>query len=91
MASRTNEVSSRSLEPKLDILVVGAGFGGCYLLHLLRSKSFTVKVLEAGPALGGVWCWNRYPGARVDCELPYYGFSDPAIWSSFTWTERFPG
>lgn len=33
---------------------------------------------------------QRYPGARVDCEFPYYGFSDPAIWSTFQWTERFP-
>lgn len=23
--------------------------------------------------------------------MPYYGFSDPAIWSTFTWTERYPG
>lgn len=73
-----------------DVLVVGAGFGGCYMLHLLRRNGFSVKVLEAGSTLGGVWCWNRYPGARVDCEMPYYGFSDPEIWSTWSWTERFP-
>ena len=22
--------------------------------------------------------------------MPYYGFSDPAIWSTFNWTERYP-
>lgn len=66
------------------------GFGGCYLLHLLREKGFTVKVIEAGIGLGGIWSWNRYPGARVDCEFPYYGFSDPAIWSTWNWPERFP-
>lgn len=26
----------------------------------------------------------------MDCEFPYYGFSDPAIWRTFQWTERFP-
>lgn len=41
-----------------DVIVVGAGFGGCYLLHLLRKNGFKVKVLEAGTSLGGVWCWN---------------------------------
>ncbi|PPJ60671.1 hypothetical protein CBER1_03433 [Cercospora berteroae] len=79
-----------SEEQELDVIVVGAGFGGCHLLHNLRKNGFSVKVLEAGPTLGGVWCWNRYPGARVDCEFPYYGFSDPAIYETFTWTERFP-
>ena len=41
-----------------DVIVVGAGFGGCYLLHLLRKNGFKIKVLEAGTTLGGVWCWN---------------------------------
>lgn len=27
--------------------------------------------------------WNRYPGARVDVEVPYYGFSHPEIWSNW--------
>lgn len=92
----------------LDVVVVGAGFGGCYLLHLLRKNGFKTRVLEAGTTLGGVWCWNvslslpmavlsradqvpkRYPGARVDCEMPYYGYSDPDIWSTWIWTERYP-
>ena len=26
----------------------------------------------------------------MDCEFPYYGFSDPAIWGTFQWKERFP-
>lgn len=34
--------------------------------------------------------YKCYPGARVDCEFPYYGYSDPNIWSTFTWTERYP-
>ncbi|KAF2486985.1 hypothetical protein BDY17DRAFT_288105 [Neohortaea acidophila] len=77
-------------EKKVDVLVVGAGFGGCYLLHILRKHGLSVQLLEAGTTVGGVWAWNRYPGARVDCEMPYYGFSDPDVWSTFTWTERYP-
>lgn len=33
---------------------------------------------------------QRYPGARVDHEMPWYGFSAPEIWNSWTWKERFP-
>ena len=54
-----------------DVIVVGGGFGGCYLLHLLRQNGFSVTLLEAGRRLGGVWAWSCYPGARVDVELPY--------------------
>lgn len=84
--------SSNEQSPHLhfDVTVVGAGFGGCYLLKKLRESGLRVQVFEAGTSLGGVWSWNRYPGARVDCEFPYYGFSDPAIWSTFIWKERFP-
>lgn len=73
-----------------DAVIIGGGFGGCYLVHLLRKNGFSAILLEAAPRLGGVWATSCYPGARVDCELPYYGFSDPAIWSSWNWTERFP-
>jgi cation diffusion facilitator CzcD-associated flavoprotein CzcO len=75
---------------ELDVLVIGAGFGGCYMLHLLRKNGYKTKVVEAAKSPGGVWAWNRYPGARVDCEFPYYGFSDPDIWNTFEWTERYP-
>ena len=47
-----------SQQQDLDVIVVGAGFGGCYLLHLLRQNGFKTQVLEAGTAIGGVWCWN---------------------------------
>lgn len=75
--------------PDYDVIVVGGGFSGCCLLKLLREQGFSVLLLEANSRLGGVWAWTHYPGARVDSELPYYGYSDPAIWSTWTWTERF--
>lgn len=56
----------------LDVLVVGAGFAGLYQLENLRSRGYSVKVVEAGEGLGGIWHWNRYPGARVDSEGPIY-------------------
>ncbi|MBV9921002.1 MAG: NAD(P)-binding protein, partial [Pseudonocardia sp.] len=50
----------------VDVVVIGAGFAGLRALHTLRGQGLTVAVLEAGDGIGGVWYWNRYPGARCD-------------------------
>ncbi|KAF4845217.1 Baeyer-Villiger monooxygenase [Colletotrichum siamense] len=74
-----------------DILIVGGGFGGCYALHQMRALGYTVKLLEAGSDFGGVWHFNKYPGARVDSETPLYQLSLHNAWRSFNFQERFPG
>jgi cation diffusion facilitator CzcD-associated flavoprotein CzcO len=38
-----------------DIVVVGAGFSGLYLLHNLREAGFSVRLLEEAPRPGGIW------------------------------------
>jgi cation diffusion facilitator CzcD-associated flavoprotein CzcO len=40
--------------------------------------------------LGGTWRWNRYPGARVDSEVPEYEYSIPEVWKDWTWTTNYP-
>ena len=57
---------------ELDVVIVGAGFNGVYLLHKLRSEGYAVRLIEAQSGLGGVWQANRYPGARVDSHVPNY-------------------
>ncbi len=84
MTSETQSVEA------FDILVVGAGFTGIYQLHRLRQLGFSVRLLEAGADLGGIWYWNCYPGARVDTHVPMYEFSSEDLWRDWTWTERFP-
>ncbi|KAJ5014610.1 Baeyer-Villiger monooxygenase [Colletotrichum sp. SAR 10_99] len=74
----------------LDVIIVGAGFGGCYLLRNLRKQGFRAQIFEEGHGLGGVWWHNRYPGARVDTDTPYYEFSDPEIWEEWEWAEKYP-
>ncbi|PLN76327.1 FAD/NAD(P)-binding domain-containing protein [Aspergillus taichungensis] len=75
----------------LDAIIVGGGFGGCYLLRNLRKLGFRVRIFEEGQGLGGVWWHNRYPGARVDNNTPFYEFSDPELWAEWEWSEAFPG
>src|SRR5437870_4261651 len=58
--------------PEFDAIVVGAGFSGLYMLHLLRKQGLSVRVYEQGGGVGGTWYWNRYPGARCDSESVYY-------------------
>ena len=85
----TSAPRSRS-EPDFDVVIVGAGFAGVYQLHKLRSLGLRAVLLEAGSALGGIWHWNCYPGARVDSHVPLYEFSDEAVWRGWYWDERFP-
>ena len=78
--------------PDFDVIVVGAGFAGLYMLHRLRGAGFRVRVFEAGVGVGGTWYWNRYPGARCDVEsMEYsYSFSDD-LQQDWEWTERYAG
>lgn len=76
---------------EIEAIVVGGGLAGVYTLYKLRKEGIDAKILEAGKELGGVWNYNRYPGARVDSEVPYYQYSIPEVYKSWSWSERFPG
>jgi cation diffusion facilitator CzcD-associated flavoprotein CzcO len=73
-----------------DVVVVGAGFAGMYMLHRLRGLGVRAVVFEAGDDVGGTWYWNRYPGARVDVECINYSFSfSPELEQDYRWSERY--
>jgi cation diffusion facilitator CzcD-associated flavoprotein CzcO len=75
---------------EVDVVVVGAGFAGLYLLHKLRGQGFSVRVLEAAGDVGGTWYWNRYPGARCDIATCDYTYSfDPALEDAWQWSEKY--
>lgn len=85
------ENSTYAKELTCDVLIVGAGFGGVYLLHKLRDEvGLNVKIFEAANELGGVWRWNCYPGARVDTQVPIYEYSIEKVWKDWTWTQKYP-
>jgi cation diffusion facilitator CzcD-associated flavoprotein CzcO len=75
----------------IDVLVIGAGFAGCYALYKLRLAGFTAKILESGTDLGGTWHFNSYPGARVDSQWPVYALNIPCIYKKWRWSEYYPG
>jgi cation diffusion facilitator CzcD-associated flavoprotein CzcO len=75
---------------ELDVIIVGAGFAGLYLLDRLRSMGMSVQLFEAGSGPGGVWYWNCYPGARVDSPGPMYQFSRDDLWRDWEFSELYP-
>ena len=83
-------MNDTSSPEQLDVLIVGAGFSGLYQLYRLRELGFKVKIYEAAPALGGVWYWNCYPGARCDTYGPLYQFSIEELWRDWDFDELYP-
>jgi cation diffusion facilitator CzcD-associated flavoprotein CzcO len=73
-----------------DVVIIGAGFSGLYAHFRMRELGLSLMGFEAAPDVGGVWYWNRYPGARCDVEsLDYcYSFS-PDLLEEWRWPERY--
>ncbi len=75
---------------ELDVLIVGAGYAGLYLLHRMRGAGLSAHIYEAASGVGGTWYWNRYPGARCDVETMQYSFGwDEELQQEWKWSERF--
>ena len=73
-----------------DVLIVGAGFAGMYMLHKCRQLSLSTRVFEVGKGVGGTWYWNRYPGARCDVESVQYSYQfDTELEQEWTWSEKY--
>ena len=76
--------------PELDVVVVGAGFAGLYMLHRARGIGLSARAIEAGAGVGGTWYWNRYPGARCDVESMEYSYQfSEELQQEWVWTERY--
>jgi cyclohexanone monooxygenase len=75
---------------ELDVVIVGAGFAGLYMLHRVRRAGRSARVFEAAGGVGGTWYFNRYPGARCDVESLEYSYSfDEALQQEWQWSERY--
>ena len=73
-----------------DVVIVGSGFAGMYMLHRARGIGLSARVFEAGDGVGGTWYWNRYPGARCDVESMEYSYQfSEELQQEWEWTERY--
>ncbi|MET8576051.1 NAD(P)/FAD-dependent oxidoreductase [Streptomyces sp. NPDC005012] len=61
------------LADRVDVAVVGGGFGGILAGARLRGQGVgRVRIVEKGGDFGGTWYWNRYPGIHCDIESHVY-------------------
>ncbi|NNH70926.1 NAD(P)/FAD-dependent oxidoreductase [Nocardia uniformis] len=70
--------------PDVEVVLVGAGFGGIGAgVELGRAGFDDYVVIEKHEDLGGTWHINTYPGVAVDIPSIYYSFSylKPKVWS----------
>ena len=79
-----------SVAPHFDVIIVGAGFSGIYLVHRCVASGMSVRCYERGDGVGGTWYWNRYPGARCDVESMEYSYGfDEALQQEWEWPEKY--
>jgi cation diffusion facilitator CzcD-associated flavoprotein CzcO len=85
-----HSLASSEATNDVDVVVVGAGLTGLYQLYRTRQDGYSVMLLEAGSGVGGVWYWNRYPGARLDTESYTYGmFVSRELFEGWEWQYEF--
>ena len=81
-----------SSKSDFDAVVVGAGFGGMYMMHLLNQNGFKARGIERGSDVGGTWYWNRYPGCQCDVESMEYSYQfSEDLQQKWNWTQRYAG
>lgn len=60
----------------LEVVIVGAGFGGITMgKELLDAGVTNFRIYEGAPEVGGTWWHNRYPGLHVDVQSALYSLS----------------
>ena len=84
------QTAAEAAASDFDVVVVGAGMAGLYMLHRLRGAGLSAVVLESADDVGGTWYWNRYPGARCDIQsLDYQYTFDPELQEEWQWSEKY--
>jgi cation diffusion facilitator CzcD-associated flavoprotein CzcO len=73
----------------LEVVIVGAGFGGlCMAIRLLERGERRFLILEKGEEVGGTWRDNQYPGAECDVQSHLYSYS---FAGKPDWSQRYAG
>ncbi|MCP3988358.1 MAG: NAD(P)/FAD-dependent oxidoreductase [Actinomycetia bacterium] len=58
---------------EVTVALIGGGFAGlCTGAHLHEAGVTDVRIVDAAGDVGGVWYWNRYPGAMCDTAAMVY-------------------
>lgn len=85
-------LTQKAQKQAFDMIIVGAGVAGLYMLHRARQSGLRVRLFDVAGGIGGTWYWNRYPGARVDIESFEYSYSfsfSRELEQECQWNERY--
>ena len=74
---------------RVELAIVGAGFGGlCLAIKLREAGIRDFVVLEKCDEVGGTWRDNTYPGAECDVQSHLYSYS---FEGKPDWSQRYAG
>ncbi|MEO6988404.1 MAG: NAD(P)/FAD-dependent oxidoreductase [Aquihabitans sp.] len=69
----TEVVDREPISEDLTVAIVGAGFAGLVNGARLKEAGIDdVRLIDKAGDVGGVWYWNRYPGAHCDTAAMVY-------------------
>ena len=69
----TERVEREPRRDEVDVAIIGAGFAGLATgAMLVESGIDDILILDGAGGVGGVWYWNRYPGAMCDTAAMVY-------------------
>jgi cyclohexanone monooxygenase len=91
VSTQARDTSAQTVVRHFDAIVIGAGFGGLYMLRKLRDEmNLHVQAFDRASDVGGTWYWNRYPGALSDTESVVYRYSfDEDLLKEWKWDTRY--
>ena len=71
--SAAPEIKRDPIVGEVEVLIVGAGFGGILTAARMSEVGITdVRIIVTASDFGGTWYWNRYPG--VQCDIESYAY-----------------
>ncbi len=66
-------VEREPLRDEVTVAIIGGGFAGLLTGARLKEAGVDdIRIIEGGGDVGGVWYWNRYPGAMCDTAAMVY-------------------
>ncbi len=69
----TDRTEREPVTEELEVVVIGAGFGGLATgARLVQAGVTDIRLVDSAGGVGGTWYWNRYPGAMCDTAAMVY-------------------
>ena len=69
----TDRTEREPVTEELEVVVIGAGFGGLATgARLVQAGVSDIRLVDSAGGVGGTWYWNRYPGAMCDTAAMVY-------------------